>query len=323
MVPQEEGCSMIEQFISITFLTGFLGSTIRMATPIIIVALGEMITERSGIMNLGIEGIVWIGAFTGFAATVLTGSLAMGFLVGGLSGIALGLLMSVVSIEFHGHQIVAGLGIWILCNGLSGLLNRRIFGLATVAPSIIPLPTIPIPGLSNIPILGETLFNQNIIVYLTILAIPLINFFFKETSWGLNIDAVGEQPRAADAAGLKVGWIRTLSASFGGFLAGIGGAYLPLALYSIYTNDISTGLGWMAIVVLVFGRWRPWGILGGALIFGAANALKWRLQNTDLPLPYQITLMLPYLVTLLMVIFFVRGGKGPSALATPYIRSEN
>lgn len=315
---------MIEQFTSVVFLTGFLASMIRMATPIVIVALGEMVTERSGIMNLGIEGIVWIGAFAGFATTILTGSFLWGFLVGGVVGILFGLVMSVVAVEFHGHQIVAGLGIWILCNGLSGLLNRSIFGVSTERPTIVAtLPTIPIPGLSNIPIIGETLFNQNIIVYLTILAVPLINYFFKEISWGLNIDAVGEQPRAADAAGLRFGLIRTLSACFGGFLAGIGGAYLPLALYSIYTNDISTGLGWMAIVVLVFGKWRPWGILGGALIFGAANALKWRLQNTDLPLPYQITLMLPYLVTLIMVIFFVRGGSGPSALAKPYVRSEN
>ena len=314
---------MIENMALITFITGFLGATIRMATPIIITSLGEMFTERSGVMNLGIEGIVWIGAFAGFTGTYLTGNLLVGFLFGALAGLILGLLMSVISVRFTGNQIVTGLGIWIFCNGLAGVLNRRIFGISSSIATISPLPNIPIPVLSSIPVLGETFFNQNIVVYLTILAIPLTYYFFKEISWGLNIDATGEQPRAADASGLKVGRIRTLSTCFGGILAGIGGAYLPLALYSVYTNDISTGLGWIAIVVLVFGKWRPWGIASGALLFGAANALEWRLQNTAVDLPYQITLMLPYIVTLLIVIIFIRGSSGPSSLAKPYIREEN
>ena len=207
---------MIENPAVITFITWFLGSTIRMATPIIITALGEMFTERSGIMNLGIEGIVWIGAFAGFTGTFLTGNLLIGFLSGASAGLILGYLMSIISVHLKGNQIVTGLGIWIFCNGLAGVLNRRIFGVSSSIATITPLPNLTIPILSSIPLLGKTFFNQNIIVYLTILAIPLTYYFFKETSWGLNIDATGEQPRAADAAGLNIGRIRTLSTCIGG-----------------------------------------------------------------------------------------------------------
>jgi simple sugar transport system permease protein len=173
------------------------------------------------------------------------------------------------------------------------------------------------------PILGETLFSQNMIIYLTILAVPLLVFIFNRTVWGLNVDAVGENPRAADAAGLEVGLVRYLAVTFGGLMAGFGGAYLSLALYGLYTDDLSAGLGWMAIAVVVFGKWRPWGIVGGALIFGATSALQFRLQAMNFPLPYQFLLMIPFVVTLIFVILFVRGGEGPAALATPYRRSES
>lgn len=314
---------MLQEILSITFITGFLAATLRMASPILITALGEMVTERAGIMNLGIEGIMIIGAFTSFTVAFQTGNLWLGFLFGGLAGALFGLLMGVASVRYRANQIVAGLGIWILCQGLGSLLNRAVFGLTDTRPEITPMGSIAIPLLSKIPIIGETLFNQNLIVYLTLLLVPAFAFFFARTAWGLNIDAVGEQPRAADAAGLNVGRIRTLAATFGGLMAGFGGAYLPLTLFGIYTNDLSTGLGWMAIAVVVFGKWRPWGILGGALIFGASNALQFRLQAMNFPLPYQFLLMIPFLVTLIIVILFVRGDVGPSALAKPYTRSEN
>jgi ABC-type uncharacterized transport system permease subunit len=314
---------MLQQILTITFITGFLAATLRVASPILITALGEMVNERAGIMNLGIEGIMIVGAFTGFSVAFETGSLGLGFLCGGIAGALLGLLMGLASVRYQANQIVAGLGIWILCQGLGSLLNRRVFGLSGTRPEITTLSSIPIPVLSKIPIIGDTFFNQNLIVYLALILVPLFAFFFARTSWGLNIDAVGEQPRAADAAGLGVGRIRTLACTFGGLMAGLGGAYMPLALYGIYTDDLSTGLGWMAIAVVVFGKWRPWGVLGGALIFGAANALQFRLQAMNFPLPYQFLLMLPFLITLIIVIFFVRGEAGPSALSRPYSRSEN
>lgn len=313
---------MLEQIFSVTFLTGFLAATLRIMTPILIAALGEMVTERAGILNLGIEGIMIIGAFTGFTGAYFSGSLWIGFLCGGAAGALLGLAMGVLSVRFKANQIVAGLGLWILCQGLASFLNRRIYGLVDVRPSVDLLPAISIPGLSRLPILGETLFSQNVVVYATLLAVPLFVFMFKRTSWGLNIDAVGEQPHAADAAGLDVGRLRYLAVTFGGLMAGLGGAYLALALFGLYTDDLSTGLGWMAIAVVVFGKWRPWWIVGGAFIFGAANALQYRLQAMDFPLPYQFTLMIPYVVTLIIVIAFGRGQKGPSALATPYERSD-
>lgn len=314
---------MIAQILTITFLTGFLAATMRMMTPILITALGEMVAERSGIMNLGIEGIMIIGAFTGFAVTFQTGSLMWGFVCGGLAGALLGLVMGIASIRYQANQIVAGVGIWILCQGLGSLLNRSIFGLVDTRPTVVTFQPIAIPLLSKIPIIGEAIFNQNIIVYAAILSIPVMVYIFRRTAWGINIDAVGEHPRAADAAGLNVELVRYIAVTIGGLLAGFGGAYLSLGLYGLYTDDLSVGLGWMAIAVVVFGKWRPWGILGGALIFGAANALQFRLQSLNFPLPYQFLLMLPFVVTLLIVIFFVRGESGPSALSKPYLRSEN
>jgi len=313
---------MLEQIFSIAFLTGILAATLRMASPILITALGEMVSERAGIMNLGIEGIMIIGAFTGFSVTHTTGSLWLGFLCGGLAGAALGLVMGIASVYYQANQVVAGLGIWLLCQGLGSFLNRRIFGVVDTRPEIPAFQSIAIPGLSRIPILGPTLFNQNPIVYLALLLVPLFGWFFARTIWGLNINAVGENPRAADAAGLNVGLIRTAAAAFGGLMAGFGGAYLPLALYGLYTDDLSVGLGWMAIAVVVFGKWRPGGILGGALIFGASNALQFRLQSMQFPLPYQFLLMLPFIVTLVIVVLFVRGDVGPAALAKPYSRKQ-
>jgi ABC-type uncharacterized transport system permease subunit len=314
---------MLQQILTVAFISGFLASTLRMASPILITALGEMVNERAGIMNLGIEGIMIVGAFTGFAVAFETGNPALGFICGGIAGALLGLLMGVASVRYQANQIVAGIGIWILCQGLGSLLNRHVFGISATKPEITTINTITVPILSHIPILGDTLFDQNIIVYAALLLVPFFAFFFARSTWGLNIDSVGEQPRAADAAGLNVSKIRILAATFGGMMAGLGGAYMPLALYGIYTDDLSTGLGWMAIAVVVFGKWKPWGLLGGALIFGAANALQFRLQAMNFPLPYQFLLMLPFLVTLVIVIFFVRGDTGPSALTVPFSRSED
>lgn len=314
---------MLEQIFTLTFLTGFLVATIRMMTPILITALGEIIAERSGVMNLGIEGILIIGAFTGFTAAYESGSLILGFIAGGLAGALFGLVMGIASVRFKANQIVAGVGIWILCQGLSSLLSRSIYGIVDTRPSLTTFQPIPVPLLSDIPLLGPALFNQNIIVYLTILTIPLLTWIFTQTAWGIQIDSVGENPRAADAAGLNVNLIRTLAVTVGGMFAGFGGSYLAVGLYGLYTDDLSLGLGWMAIAVVVFGKWKPWGIFGGAMIFGAANALQFRLQAMDFPLPYQFLLMLPFVVTLLIVVLFVRGESGPSALTKPYDRYHN
>ena len=312
---------MLDDILTTAFLTGFLAATIRLGTPILITALGETVAERSGVMNLGIEGILIIGAFVGFAVANETGNTGLAFGAAGLSGAALGLLMSFLSVRLHANQIVAGLGIWILCQGLASFLYRRFYGV-TSAPLIIDvLEPLPLPLLSRIPLLGETLFNQNLVVYLTLLAVPLLAFLFKRTAAGLNIDAVGENPHAADAAGLAVGRIRTVAVTFGGLMAGLGGAYLALALYGLFTPDLSTGLGWIAIAVVIFGRWRPGQVLLGAFIFGATQALQFRLQAMDFPLPYQFLLMLPFLVTLVIVVLFVRDEGGPAALTKPFRRS--
>ena len=214
---------MLEQLLSVTFIAGFLAAMLRLATPILITALGEMVAERSGVMNLGVEGIMVVGAFAGFAVAFHTGNLWLAFLGGGLAGALLGLVMAVMSIRFYANQIVAGLGIWILCQGLSRFLNRRFFGVVNSPLTVDVLEPISIPLLNRIPILGQTLFNQNLVVYLTILTIPVLAFFFSRTVWGLNVDAVGENPHSADAAGVDVDRTRYVVVVFGGMMAGLGG----------------------------------------------------------------------------------------------------
>lgn len=314
---------MIRQILSVAFLTGFLAATLRMATPILIASLGEMVAERSGVMNLGIEGILILGAFASFAVAYRTGSLWLGLAAGSLAGAFLGLTMAVLSVRYGANQIVAGLGIWVFCQGLASFMNRRLFGVTATRPTVTSLEAVRLPLVGALPVLGDTVFNQNVIVYLSLLAVPILALFFRATSWGLQLDAVGENPRAADAAGVNVSLVRYLAVTAGGVMAGLAGAYLPIGLYGLYTDDLTTGLGWMAIAVVVFGRWRPGWILGGALVFGAAEALQFRLQALQFPLPYQFLLMVPFVVTLLVVILFVRGEQGPAALTHPYRRSES
>lgn len=284
-------------------LSFFLAATVRMATPLLIAALGLVVSERAGLMNIGVEGTMLSGAFAAFAIASFTGSYWVGMLAGIIAGGVMGLIFAVTSIHFKAPQIVIGCAINMLGSGLTAVLFRRLFFDAETGGSQVnSFPTLAIPGLSQIPVIGEMLFSHNIIVYIGILAVPALWFVMNRTSIGTRIVAVGEHPKAADSLGINVFTTRYLATLFSGLMMGMAGAYLSIAQSNSFNVDMTGGKGYIAMAVVVLGKWRCFGVLGGALLFGASNALQMTLQNMNLGIPNNLILMVPYVVTVLAVI---------------------
>jgi ABC-type uncharacterized transport system permease subunit len=281
-------------------------------------------TERAGILNLGIEGIMFLGAFVGFAAAYsadqagIAGYLWIGLLSAILAGILMGLLMAFFSVTLGVNQHVSGLGITLLCTGLSLFGFRLVFGERAVLPSIDPFPQIsPFEG---IPVLGD-IFSQYLLTYAAFLVlVPLSWWLLFRSSLGLNIRAVGENPEAVDAAGLNVFRIRYLVLALGGGLMAVGGAFLSLAQLGAFTPGIIAGRGWVCIALVIFARWQPVRAMLGALLFGGVFALQLRLQTMGFKLPFEIFLALPYLVTIAALALASRHVSYPGAYLKPYRR---
>lgn len=300
-----------------TFIVGLLAATFRVATPLIYGTLGELFSERSGILNLGIEGTMFFGSFVGFAVAYQTESLWLGVLAALIGGALAGLLMGVFSVSLGLNQHVSGLGITLLFTGLSLFLFRMIFGESQVQPSVDTFNRIPLFG--SIPVLGEIL-NQNILTYIGILLIPVVWWILYRTNFGLNMRAVGENPEAADAAGLNVYRTRYIALAIGGGLMAVGGAFLSLGDIGSFIFGIINGRGWVCIALIIFANWQPAGVLWGALLFGGVSALQLRLQTTGLDLPYEAFLSLPYVVTIIALAIAGRNATGPAAVLKPYKR---
>jgi simple sugar transport system permease protein len=307
---------------SYDLIAGFIDSILRVSTPILIASLGELVGELSGVINLGLEGIMLAGAFSGFCLCYFFDSAVLGIIGALFTGAILGLTMAFLSIRLKTNQIVTGFGLWILCQGLVGFAFRKIFGVVIKPPSIPGLIDTPIPVLSSIPLLGETFFSQNAIVYFSWLLVVCIFFILKYTSWGLRIKAVGESPAVAEAAGINYALVRYSAVAFGGAMAGLAGAYLTLGVLHFFTDGMIAGLGFISVAVVFFSRWRPFWAMIGAVVFAASSALQYRLQAIEFPLPYQILLMLPYLVTILFLILFVRGESAPASLGEAYEKEK-
>ena len=284
-------------------LSFFLAATVRMATPLLIAALGLVVSERAGLMNIGVEGTMLSGAFAAFAIASFTGSYWVGMLAGIIAGGVMGMIFAVTSIHFKAPQIVIGCAINMLGSGLTAVLFRRLFFDAETGGSQVnSFPTLAIPGLSQIPVIGEMLFSHNIIVYIGILAVPALWFVMNRTSIGTRIVAVGEHPKAADSLGINVFVTRYLATLFSGLMMGMAGAYLSIAQSNSFNVDMTGGKGYIAMAVVVLGKWKPGGVLLGALIFGGSNALQMTLQNAGLNIPNNLILMVPYIVTVLAVL---------------------
>ncbi|MDZ4159106.1 MAG: ABC transporter permease [Anaerolineaceae bacterium] len=299
------------------FIVGLLAATLRVATPLIYATLGEVFCERAGILNLGIEGIMLLGAFVGFATTSQTGSLGLGVLAACIAGILAGLLMAFLTVWLGVNQHVSGLGITLLGTGLSYYAYRVIFGEPMNPPQIKPYAQV--DPLRGVEMLGPIL-RQYPMTYVAILVIPIVWFILYRTSFGLNIRSVGENPEAADAAGVNVYGIRTLALMIGGGFMGVGGSFLTLSTLGFFTFDIIAGRGWVCIALVIFGNWNPIRVLWGALLFGGVSALQMRLQITGLRLPYEAFLALPYIVTIIALTIANRNAAYPAALLKPYKR---
>jgi simple sugar transport system permease protein len=304
-------------------IIGVLASGVRLSTPILFAALGESIAERSGVLNLGIEGMMLIGAFAGFMGTYLTGgNYVVGILMALGAAAGLAMLMGLMSITIKTNQLAAGLAIWLLGTGLAALLYRLYFGVRTAAPSVDLMPKIDIPVLSSAPGIGEVLFSHDPLVYIALLLVPVTYFFISRTNLGLKIRTVGENPKQADALGVNVDKIRYLAVILGGALAGVGGAYFSLIQTGYFLENITGGVGWIALAMVIFGRWKAYWIAAGALIFGMVDSFQLALQATGTNIPFQLLLMLPYLIPIAILAATSKKTRAPAALAIPYRRRE-
>jgi len=312
----------VETILSQAFMISLLSATLRLATPIIFAALGEIFTERSGILNLGVEGIMLMGAFAGFWGAYETGNLWLGVLLGMVVGGLMGLLMGFMSVTLRVDQVISGMGIYFLGLGLSSFLYRIAFGIRTVPPTIEGFGETPLPLLSRIPILGPILFRQGIPVYAAMVLVPLSVILLYRTTLGLKIRAAGENPRAADTLGVNVFLVRYLCVILGGVLVGLGGVVLSTAHLKMFWENMTIGRGFIAVAIVYFGKWHPYRTFAGALLFGGAYALQLWFQALGAPVPHQLLLMLPYILTIAVLAMVARGAKGPAALGTPYKRGE-
>ena len=302
------------------FLINLIAATLRVSTPIMLAAIGETFSERAGILNLGIEGIMFFGAFIGFIVADKSGSLWFGLLVAILSGVLAGLLMGVLSVSLGVNQHVSGLGITLLLTGLSLFGFRLVYGGRSTPPAIPSFESLKPFG--DMPVLG-TITDQYLLTYITFLVIvPLAWFIIYRTKYGLHIRAVGENPEAVDAAGVNVYLVRYSVLAIGGGLMAAGGAFLSLAQLGAFTHGIIAGRGWVAIAIVIFGNWSPVKVMGGALIFGGTFALQLRLQamGLQLPIPYETFLALPYFVTIIALVLAGRNASYPAAFLKPYRR---
>ena len=312
----------MEQVMTTAFITGLLAAMMRMATPIIFGTLGEILCERAGVLNLGIEGIMLMGAMTGFLTTLTTGSLWLGVAAAALVGVLLSLFMAFLAVYLGLSQHVSGLGITLFSTGLAMFIYRLAVGSPVNPPTVRPFTQTAIPFLSGIPILGTALFNQYVLVYIALLLVPLIWFLLYRTSWGLAIRTVGENPFAADTVGIDVNLTRTLCLAAGGALMGVGGAFLTLAHQNMFLIDVVGGRGWIAVAMVIFGNWDPAKGMAGAMIFGFLDALQLRLQGLGFDIPFHLFLIIPYLMTVIALVGVSRRAAAPAGLLKPYRREE-
>ncbi len=310
---------MWNDILNQTFLVGVLAAGVRLATPILLAALGEVFAERAGVLKISIEGEMLIGALCGFLGTFYLKHLWMGLVIGMLSAALYSLIAGVFSISLKVDQVITGITLNILALGLTSFVYRFILGTSFIPPSITPLGTLQIPFLHKLPLLGPILFQQNIIVYLTLFGfVPLGTFVLFKTTFGLNVRAVGEYPLAADTMGIYVSRTRYICVIIGGLFAGLGGAFMTLAQLNMFTENLTAGRGFIALAAVIFGRWHPVGALIATLLFGVADALQLRLQALGVNVPYQFLLMLPYVLTIVALVGVVKRTNAPGALAVPY-----
>jgi general nucleoside transport system permease protein len=293
-------------------------SVIAASTPLLLAATGELIAERSGVLNLGVEGIMIMGAACGFAGALITGSITVGALCGIAAGIVLSVVFAAMTLGLAVNQVATGLALTILGVGLSGLI-----GAGFVGERITPAPHLHISGLTDLPLIGRILFGEDPFVYLSILLIVAVWLFLYRTRAGLVLRAIGDNPTSAHALGYPVLKIRMLAVMFGGACAGLGGAYLPLSYTPFFIPGMTAGRGWIALALVVFSSWRPVRLVVGAYLFGAVTILQLHAQGAGIGIPSQLMSSLPYLATVIVLVIISRartgGSTAPAALGSVFV----
>lgn len=302
----------------INFLTDYLVASLRLAVPLAFAALGGLLSERSGVLNIALEGMLLSGAFASAVGAFFTGNSWLGILLAIFLGGLVGILHAYLCVTLRVDQLVSGLAINLTAAGLTSFWARILFN-SGQAQSLPGINIIGIPGLKNLPIVGDILFNEDPLVYLLFLLIPILTYILFRTSIGLSLRAVGEYPRAADTAGISVKLVRYLAVTLSGCLAGLGGAYLALVHVKFFVEDMSAGKGFIALAALIFGRWHPVSTFFACLLFGATEALQLRIQAFNLNIPYQFLVMLPYLIALFALVGLAGKSTPPASLGIPYI----
>jgi ABC-type uncharacterized transport system permease subunit len=310
----------VSEVFTIGVLVAVVASAIRLAVPLLLASLGETYGQRSGVLNLGVDGIMLLGAFSGYYAVLKTGNVWFGLVAAGIVGLALGLASAVIAVTLKAEQGISGIGLYLFGLGMSDLLFQKLVG------TPIPIDTFPkvhIPVLADIPYIGEMFFQHSLVVYLAFAAIPLSAFIINRTTFGLNIRAVGEYPDAADTLGVSVARVRYATQLIGGTLAGIAGGVLAISL-GIFQQNLTNGAGFIAIALVYFGAFRPVGIMLGALLFGFVNALVLELKTLEI-IPRDLSnlaAMAPAIITILALAFVAGRFRAPAALTKPFTRGQ-
>lgn len=304
---------MIDSAIAVTFAA----AAIRVGTPLALAAIGEAITEKSGVINLGIEGAMLAGAF-GAAAGAAQGGVVAGVIAGTVAGAIVSALFAAIVVGARVDQIIAGTAVTLGATGLTGLLAQRIWGTGGAGLSLPTMLVTPVPLLGDLPFVGPMLFRQSLLTYVAYMAMPLAGWLLFRTRFGLELRASGESPSAAEAEGVRVGRVRFIATSIGGACAGLAGATLVLAQVGTFTERMTGGRGFIAIVIVALGRWHPRGVALAALLFGAATALQYLFQASGSGVPYQLFVAFPYLLALAVLSIAVGRNRGPAALGQPH-----
>lgn len=311
----------------------YLQTAAQMGTPILFATLGGILCEKVGHLNLGIEGMMLMGAVTGFQVAYSTGNPVLAVLAAGTAGLVGALIYAIVTVSLHGNHSVTGLALTIFGTGLSSFVGKQLVGVSLPASIGSAFASVKVPLLSDIPVVGRMFFDQSPYASAAILLGILLWLYMNKTTGGLNMRAVGENPGAADASGVNVSRCKYLHILAGGFLCGVGGAYLSLVFVPRWQEQITAGMGWIAVALVIFSTWNPLKAIFGAYFFGALRGLSFVIQNADLSVfGFKITIvsqfldMIPYIATILVLILITRGSRAehqaPKALSLPYFREE-
>ena len=301
-------------------LSGILSTTVGLATPFLYAALGETIAQTAGVVNLGVDGIMLLSAFAAFYAALATGSLWLGLAAALGVGLLMGLLMSLVSVTLKAEQGVSGIGLYMLGLGLSSLLFKELVGTVKTVAVFKPLD---LPLLSAIPFLGPVLFRHDLLSYGAFFLVPVCWWALEKTVLGQKLKAVGQNPASADSVGISVDRMRYLAVCLGAMLAGAAGASLSIAQLGLFQDNLTAGQGFIAVALVYFGGWRPAGVLGGALVFSAANSFQLWMQVLGVKVPASLAVMLPYALTIGALCVAANRARQPAALNKPFVRGEN